>query len=373
MQNRKFKVVQIIDRLNIGGTERVVVTLSNLLQQHGHKVKVIITVNPGPLANQLDKEIKLVNLNRKWKWNPLTMRHLIKEVKDCDIIHVHSSYNLRYLYLAAKLFRLNKPIFFHEHYGDIHIDPSVKWHQKLIYPGVIFIGVSQQHTQWALQQLKMSPERVFLLPNTIEKIYVPPSEKKSNNLKQLLLVSNFRSTKNIEFALELFKLLKNENGSNYHLTIIGQVADKLYYEKIKDGIIKNELEQDITIITDSTNIQPLLNQFDLALHTAISESGPLVLIEYMAQGLPFITYNTGEVAEEIKNKIPLAVMHAFDKDEWLKRIQTFLSLPMDDLSNKLLNLYDHYFSAEAYYNKVIEIYESILYKEENSSYRNETT
>src|SRR5690242_17112805 len=112
MQNGMFKIVQIIDRLNTGGTERVVVMIANLLQQHGHTVKVITTVNAGPLAQQLNKEVQLVSLNRKWKWNPVTMRRLINEIKDYDIIHVHSSCNLRYLYLAARLFRLDKTIFF---------------------------------------------------------------------------------------------------------------------------------------------------------------------------------------------------------------------------------------------------------------------
>jgi glycosyltransferase involved in cell wall biosynthesis len=360
MQNRKFKVAQIIDRLHIGGAERVAVTLSNLLQKHGHTVKVVTTVNSGPLARQLHKEIKQVSLNRKWKWNPATMRRLINEVKDYDIVHVHSSHNLRYLYLSAKLYRLNKPIFFHEHYGDIHVDNTVRWHQKLIYPNIVFIGVSRQHTEWALHQLKMPKKKVFLLPNTVEKIPVPQTEKRSNNEKHILLVSNFRPTKNIEFALELFKQLKTKSRSSYHFTIIGQIADKLYYEKIKDQITKNEVGKNITILTDCTEVQPLLHQFDLAAHTAKSESGPLVLIEYMAQGLPFLTYNTGEVVEEIKNKLPLAVMHSFEIDDWIKRIEILLALPFDDLSNKFSNVYDHYFSAEVYYNKVMEIYKSVL-------------
>ncbi|HEY6976482.1 MAG TPA: glycosyltransferase, partial [Chitinophagaceae bacterium] len=202
------------------------------------------------------------------------------------------------------------------------------------------------------------------LPNTVEKIPVPQQEEKSNSKKHLLLVSNFRPTKNIEFALELFKQLKNEDRSSYSFTIIGQIADKLYYEKIKDQILRNELENDITLLSDCTNIQPLLQQFDLAVHTAKSESGPLVLIEYMAQGLPFITYNTGEVVEEIKNKIPLSVLHSFKTDEWITRIETLLGLPFDDLSHRFSNIYDHYFSAEVYYNKVMEIYHIVLSKNE---------
>jgi len=360
MQKKNLRIVQIIDRLHIGGAERVLVTLSNLLNEHGHSVKVITTVSPGPLVQQLHKSVEHVNLNRKWKWNVITMRKLIKEIKDYDVIHVHSSYNLRYVYLAVKLFTLSKPIFFHEHYGDIHIDESVRWHQRLIYPNTVFIGVSKQHTKWAIEKLKMPKEKVFLLPNTLEKVEVPVSEKKSNTVKELLIVSNFRPTKNIEFAIELFTHLKEDALFDYQFTIIGQIADKPYYEKIYQQISDNNLEPYLTIITDSVNIQPLLNQFHLALHTAISESGPLVLIEYMAQGLPFITYNTGEVVEEIKNKLSLAVLYSFDKYEWINRIQTLLALPSDDLSKKFSNVYDHYFSAEEYYNKVMEIYESML-------------
>jgi glycosyltransferase involved in cell wall biosynthesis len=359
MEDTKLKVIQIIDRLHIGGAERVLVMISNILQQHGHTVKVITTVSDGPLVHQLHKDIQYLNLRRQWKWNIVTMRKLVNEIKDYDVIHVHSSHNLRYVYLAMKLFRITKPIFFHEHYGDIHIDPSIRWHQKLVYPKVIFIGVSSKHTQWAIQKLKMPEEQVFLLPNTVEKLIVDQSVKRKETRNQLLLVSNFRSSKNIEFAIELFSELKKIE-SIYRLTIIGQIADKEYYEKIQNLISKNGLKSEIEFVHNCSNIQPFLHQFDFALHTAVSESGPLVLIEYMAQGLPFLTYNAGEVVEEIKSKIPLAVLNSFDKNEWLNRIQTLLSLPLDDLSHKFSNLYDHYFSTEGYYKKLIEIYQTVL-------------
>lgn len=363
MENTKLSVVQIIDRLHIGGAERVLVMLSNILYQHGHNVKVITTVSNGPLVNQLNKGIEHVNLGRKWKWNVVTMRKLVNEIKDYDVIHVHSSHNLRYVYLAMKLFLLKKPIFFHEHYGDIHIDPSIRWHQKLVYPKVIFIGVSSKHTQWAIHKLKMPAEQVFLLPNTVEKMEIAQSLKKRKSHHRLLLVSNFRSSKNIEFAIELFKALKKTE-PGYHLTIIGQIADPQYYENIKSLIGKNGLKNDIEIVHNCSNIQPFLHQFDFAWHTAVSESGPLVLIEYLAQGLPFLTYNTGEVVEEIKSKIPLAVMNSFDTNEWLNRMQTLMRLPFDDLSNKFENVYDHYFSTQVYYKKLIEIYETVLSRNE---------
>jgi glycosyltransferase involved in cell wall biosynthesis len=362
MEDEKLRVVQIIDRLHIGGAERVLVMLSNILHEHGHTVKVITTVSGGPLVNQLHQGIQHVNLERKWKWNVLTMRTLVNEIKDYDVIHVHSSHNLRYVYLAMKLFGIKKPIFFHEHSGAIHIGGSTKWHQRFVYPNVVFIGVSHKHTRWAIQKLKMPEDKVFLLPNTVEKLKTEELQEK-NERNQLLLVSNFRTSKNIEFAIEIFKELKSRR-EDYRFTIIGQIADKEYYEKIKNIIGQKGLKEDIKIVHNCSNIQPFLHQFDFALHTSISESGPLVLIEYMAHGLPFLTYNTGEVVEEIKSKIPLAVMNSLDKDEWLNRMQTLMELPFEDLNHKFSNLYDYYFSTEVYYNKLMDIYRTVLKRNE---------
>ena len=84
MENKKLRVVQIIDRLNVGGAERVLVTIANILHEHGHKVKLITTVSPGPLKQKLDKNIEHIDLGRKWKWNIITMQRLVKEIKNYD-------------------------------------------------------------------------------------------------------------------------------------------------------------------------------------------------------------------------------------------------------------------------------------------------
>jgi glycosyltransferase involved in cell wall biosynthesis len=182
-KNRQYSIVQIIDRLNIGGTERVLVTLSNLLQEKGHNVNVVCTVTKGPLAVMLNKKIPVIELKRKWKWNPVTMHTLIKAIRHFDIIHVHSSYNLRYLFLAASIFRLKKPIFFHEHFGDINIDQSVSWHTKFIYPKTILIAVSKQIADWAIEKLKMSAHTVFVLSNTVIREKYPVVQLKKDGPK----------------------------------------------------------------------------------------------------------------------------------------------------------------------------------------------
>src|SRR6476661_8072820 len=121
MQQPVYSIAQVTDQLNIGGAEQIIVMLANLLQVHGHTTAVVVTIAPGSLASKLDPAVQLINLKRRWKWNPVTMYRLVKVLKQFDVVHVHSSYNLRYVYLASRLFFLRKPIFYHEHFGDINI------------------------------------------------------------------------------------------------------------------------------------------------------------------------------------------------------------------------------------------------------------
>lgn len=360
MQNKKPSVVQITDQLNAGGAERVLVTLSNLLYKHGHAVTVITTVTKGPLATQLHPEIPVIDLERKSKWNPITMFRLVKIIKAFDIIHVHASYNLRYVYLAMKLFGLRKSIFFQEHYGNIATIKKPALHQRLIYPKTILIAVSGTIQQWALDVLKMDSSRVFLLPNIVA-AYKNPSLKEpyKKGAVSLLLVSNILPAKHIEFAIELLHKLNTAN--NFHLTLIGKKADTIYFQRLQQKIKELQLLQCIHFIFDCNEIQPLLHQFDLALHSSKSESGPLVLIEYMAQGLPFVTFNTGEVVRQIKSELPELIADDFNTATWMEKIGYLL----DDknrlsVRNKMTSIFDAYYSEEEYYQRCLNIYEKGL-------------
>ena len=351
-----YSVVQVTDQLNVGGAEQMIVMLANLLQTHGYSSAVLTTVAPGALSKKLHPAVQQINLRRHWKWNPVTMYRLVQVLRGFDIVHVHSSYNLRYVYLASRLFFLRKPIFYQEHFGDININSKVAWHQRLIYPTVIFIAVSKQLAAWAIDTIKLSPKRVFLLQNTIIKETIQPSNVSSPPY-QLLLVSNIRRTKNIEFAVALLKAL-NTPDAVYQLTIIGQVNDAVYYKELQQLIDAYSLTASVHFIHQCTDIQPLLNSFHLALHTSKSETGPLVLIEYLAQGLPFLTYNTGEVIQQIQPYLPAFIMQDFSIERWVQAVQHLVSLSKYEIAAQLFNLYETHFSPDVYYHRCIAVYDA---------------
>jgi glycosyltransferase involved in cell wall biosynthesis len=358
MQQPVYSIAQVTDQLNVGGAEQIIVMLANLLQAHGHSTAVVTTVAPGSLANKLHSGVQLINLNRQLKWNPVTMYRLVKVIEQFDVVHVHSSYNLRYVYLARVLFFLRKPIFYHEHYGNaINTIPNTL--QKYIYAQTMFIAVSHRLAEWAKNSIGLPERNISVLQNTIIKCSV---DKKypHNDTISICIVGNILPNKNLLFALKLLQALQQGRKEPVHLTIIGNIADEQYYEQLSAFINKNNLQQSIAFVHDFSNVQSILSQFTVALHCSFSESGPLVLVEYLAQGLPFVTYNTGEVVQQLQSHLSSLIMQDFDIEKWMQAIKHAIALPREELAAHFDSLYNTYFSPQAYYCNCIEIYKEGL-------------
>jgi len=80
------------------------------------------------------------------------------------------------------------------------------------------------------------------------------------------------------------------------LLIVGDSSDAAYFRDccaLRDSL---GLTESITFLGKRLDVASLLKSVDFAVLPSRSESGPLVLIEYMACGLPFVSTNVGGVA-----------------------------------------------------------------------------
>jgi glycosyltransferase involved in cell wall biosynthesis len=238
------------------------------------------------------------------------------------------------------------------------IDKTVKWNQRLIYPQVEFIGVSKELCNWALNTCKIPLKSTHFVPNIIQ--YQPFYGVPILDSKKLsfLATCNIRRTKNIEFLIDLFYKINKNN--QHKLTIIGQPYDGIYYEELKLKISLHNLNDSIEFVHDCKDIQPILKNYDLAFHSALSESGPLVLIEYLSQGLPFLTYRTGDIPEMLHSDFSNFILDDFDIIKWESACEIVLSMNRTEVSKRMRNYYELNFSEESYYLKCKKIYDQAL-------------
>lgn len=343
-----MKVLQAIDRLNIGGAERVMLNITKLLISRNIETGVLLFNAGFPLDKDVDSKAKLFVLHRK---NKFSLAKLYKAHQICgayDIVHVHMRHCYVYIRLAKEIFGGKYKLILHDHYGNIGIDKSIPRGFNSFFKPQYYIGVSQDLVKWALNILKVEPGNVYLLANTI----LPNSKISAavgHNKRRAFIVSNIRPTKNIEFAISVFKKL------NWECIIYGNKEDESYYQQIQ-GLIPGNSK--INIVQGKTDMSDIYANHAIAIHSAISETGPLVLLEYLANGMPFLAYKTGDVADTLATEIPMLFIDTLDANEWVKRIEEILK--DETLPGKLISLFEKYFSPERYIDECLRIYEEIL-------------
>lgn len=338
-----MKVLQIIDILDVGGAERIFITMCNLMRTRKMDVSALVFGRKGILEDTLIEEIPKVPFRRTSKWNIKEWSQLAKILKKYDILHVHMRHNFVYIKLIAKVFRVKTKIILHDHSSEFdQVSSSLRYFLKPKY----FIGVSSKLVNWAKAILKVQEHNAFLLYNVIVRERVESTDYKEG----IVVVGNIKPGKNQLFVVELLPFLKTK------VTFIGKVQDLEYFNLIKNRIRTLQLEDNVTFLTDIHDVQHQLPTFNLALMPSTKESGPLVLVEFLAQDLPFVSYKTGEISQQIANEIPDFFVSSFEKEIWLDRIQTISNYEKQDL----ISVYEKYFSPSQYIQLCTEIYQKIL-------------
>ena len=207
------------------------------------------------------------------------------------------------------------------------------------------------------EQKKFFPtaKRFFLLENIVRKPSIKISAIPKD--KKMVAVGNFRKIKNYSFLLEILQLLPQE----YSCDIYTNHIEKNYFDENKEIIESLIAQKRLKIIQGERNIQKCLVNYSMAIHTSLSESGPLVAVECLSVGLPLLMYNTGAVAKHIQNSIPDLIKGNTNSDEWVRTILDYHGdrVRMETYSATLYQLYLDIYSEENYFSKCLKIYERI--------------
>jgi glycosyltransferase involved in cell wall biosynthesis len=350
-----MKVVLINDQLNPGGAEKVLVNTANLLRQKGVDVSVLLYLGKSVLDEQVDASIPLIYLHRRGRFDLSAMRSLKHHLKDVDIVHVHSRYNLRFLMVCKLLVGIGKAkIVFQEHIPILKLDRFTRYAFSKVDA---YVAVLKTMCDWVKDDQTVNTRKVFYLPNIVSTPNVAAT-KTAYTAKKIVMVGNFMKLKNQLFAVELMKQL----GAGYQLDIYGMVHQQDYYNELTEFIEKQNLQQQVRLIQGVTNIYDVLGDYEFAIHTSTQETGPLVLLEYMHAGLPFLTYATGDVAANLAAEIPEMIIESFTINDWKKGIETVVANAAErsDLQCRMKHFVEVHYTEERYWKQLQSIYKAVL-------------
>jgi len=305
-----MRILHVIDSLELGGAERMLVEIANSATADGHEVSACVTRSATTLASDLHPKIKLTTLNRSRQIGLHAMRRLADEGRRqrIDVLHAHGRSTLSFLAAMRTLRMTSIPIVFHDH-ASIETDQSVPrwlrlWGRHHIEQ---YVGVYAKLGDWAAHS-GIASERINIIENALDfrRFDGEPSPRDFGLRKQFaipdelplgVVVGNIRPEKGVDVLLNA--LAHSQQRGTYKIVLIGGERDTDYVAACRSQCSALGLDDTVFFAGQRVDATALLTDADFAVLPSRSESGALTLIEYMVMGLPFVATPVGAVGSRV--------------------------------------------------------------------------
>ena len=346
-----MKVAMVLDRIIIGGAENVCLDLLKRFSLVFDYDLVTITHDSNKIDNIPESlKVRIKHLNRKSRLNIFDAFRLNEILCAYDIIHVHLRHTYRYVAWVRLIFRGKYKLILHDHHGKIYIDDSRPFFEyKLLKPDY-FIGVCEKLTLWSMGLWKLNEEKASTLINL-------PSVSTRKEIDSVQLVQkayfvnvgNIKNSKNQAFSARIAEIMSKS------ILFIGNNQEDDYFKKLSTYKNVEMLENFRVSLYE-------LKEFRFGLYTSITESGPLVVLEYLMAGIPFLAYKVGGMSDAIETYFPEYFMDNFQIEDWVQRINDIEKSPISPevYELRLSQLMNESFNPATYKNMLNQIYQSLI-------------
>lgn len=304
-----MKVLQIINSLDAGGAEKLLLETIPLYNQKGIKMDILVlNGNDYPFM----KELKLTNscqifsLGSGSVYNPLHIFKIISYLKKYQIAHVHL-FPAQYWVVLAKWISFSKvKLVFTEHntHNRRMSNPVFKICDKIIYSGYKKVVCITSEVKRILEQhLGKSGEKFPVIENgvNLKNIKEAIPYTKTDILpeiavedKLLIQVSAFREQKDQVTLIKSFPALPE----NVKLILVGDGA----LRKDCENLVKElKLEKRIFFLGLRMDVLNLLKTADIVVLSSKYEGLSLSSMEGMASGKPFVASDVPGLHDVVKN------------------------------------------------------------------------
>jgi glycosyltransferase involved in cell wall biosynthesis len=343
----KIKIVYLLNSLEIGGTQKVVLDLCINVDLEKFDITIVVLSRNYDILSQyqLPLWIKIIYTDYLFENNYSLRSHLklalfkkitqkrakqvLKIISDIkpDILHLHTTPRELLIGILAQN-QIHCELVYTDHLVRLKQN-EYKWYIQFLlirifrrlYKYYNLIAVSKT-VEFTIKQFDwFNNNKTFkLIENTIDLKTFTPKNKKQKNYISVVYVARLESIKGHFDLLEAWK--KIDSPVNKKLFIVG---DGVLRERIEHFIAESKLENSVVLLGKRNDIYEILNEADIAVFPSHNEGLPLSLLEKMAMELPIVASDTNELSSIIINNFNGLLFKCGNSDDLAKKLSIFLA------------------------------------------------
>ncbi|MGH7603728.1 MAG: glycosyltransferase [Gemmatimonadaceae bacterium] len=300
-------VMHLTDTLEIGGAERMAVSLANSLSRLRFEPHLCTTRRVGPLADMVAPDVGRLSLNRRRTLDASALRELVRYNQRHNIKILHAHGTAVFVAAVAALFRPHPKIVWHIHYGRHAADLSSGWQYRAIKKHIGWsIAVSEALADWAVKTIGMPSNSVTYIPNFSSYARKDPRGLNASNTTELpgqqgariVCVANLVPEKDHITLVDAMERVIRVHPSA-HLLLVGGGRNTECGRAVAERIANTKIAQNVSMLGQRRDVAEILLQADIGVLSSRVEGLPLALIEYGEAGLPVVVTSVGQCADVV--------------------------------------------------------------------------
>ena len=300
----KIKVMHIINNLEVGGAEKMLVLLlKELSKRDDVELYVVSLEGHGMLINDIPSNVVVKSFNYKLfgKFSrfdtniKIKLLSYVKQIRP-DIIHGHLIRGEDIAKIMGALTSI--PVITTSH--DILTKPGIKTKllNRYVAKAVAVSEVVSKHLKYAYG---FDDKRIEIIPNAIETSLFENSKKKFDiNKPVFIYIGRLLESKGIEDAIRGLAKLKDKY-PNMEFLVYGKEVF-LSYKKYLEKLTKDNEWDFVKFMGRTDDVPSALKNGDIFVLPSQSEGFAISVLEAAAAGKPVIATNTGAIGLMVENE-----------------------------------------------------------------------
>ena len=293
-------IIQCVNNLDLGGLERMVLSLAQQIKIRGYGSTICCIENRGSLAaeaEQMGIPVHALNMTQNGKVAAFRSLCAVLRQQKPVVIHSHNFKPFYYSALATMFGASNGHI--HTRHGAFIRHHRATWRYRLLRRGVNKIVTVSEDGRHELSRLSGLPvQQIGTIANGVDTDFFVPATNRASarlalgvpvNARVIIVVARLAPEKDLGTLLHAFSIVQHQLPSAA-LWIVGDGPEK---ERLTALSHELSCADQIRFWGARSDVRNLLQAADVFALTSLSEGLSIALIEAAACGLPIIATNVG--------------------------------------------------------------------------------